>query len=338
MSYEIGVIGGGAWGTALGNLLARRGNKVLLWAREEEVVSSINEEHENKIFLSGILLQQNLSATSSLQEACFGRDLILSVVPAQFVRAVWKEAKAFIDPQVPIVSASKGIETATLELLSDVFEETLPGSLKRQLCFLSGPNFAREIAQGLPAGATIASENPSLGKQVQKMISSPFYKLYLSEDVVGVEVGGSLKNVIAIAAGMVDGLQLGRSLLASMMTRGLNEMNRMGVALGANPLTFLGLSGLGDLILTCTGDLSRNRTLGMELAAGKTLNQILQSRKSVTEGVATAEAVHKLAEKFALDLPICEEVYQILYHEKSCADAVQTLAARSLKAELEGLD
>jgi len=237
-----------------------------------------------------------------------------------------------------LISASKGIETSTIELLSDVFEELIPGCLQRQLCFLSGPNFAREIAQGLPSGSTLACANPQMGKKVQQMISSPFFKLYYSDDVVGVEVGGALKNVIAIAAGIVDGLKLGRSSLASMMTRGLSELSRLGVALGANPLTFLGLSGLGDLILTCTGDLSRNRTLGLELAEGKTREEILTARKTVAEGVATAESVHRLAERHSLDLPICEEVYQILYHQKSCVEAVMSLATRSLKDELEGLE
>jgi len=318
--------------------MAHKGNHVLLWAREDEVVTSIQKGHENKTFLRGITLHENLRATAKLEEACRGQDLLFSVVPSQFVRSVWTEAVKFVDEKTPLVSASKGIETTSLKLLSDVFEEIFPGSLERQLCFLSGPNFAREIAQGLPAGATLASLNSKVGKGVQEMISTPFYKLYLSEDVVGVEVGGAAKNVIAIAAGMVDGLKLGHSSLASMMTRGLSELSRLGVVLGANPLTFLGLSGLGDLILTCTGDLSRNRTLGMELAQGHTLDEILKSRKTVAEGLVTAAAVHKLAERHSLDLPICEEVYQILYHSKSCIEAVQSLAARGLKEELEGLE
>lgn len=338
MPYHVGVLGGGAWGTALANLLATKGDRVCLWAREEEVVRAILQEHENKIFLPGILLHSQLKATSSLQEACENKDLLLSVVPAQFVRSVLTEASAFIDPETPLVSASKGIEISSLKLLRDVFEEVLPGSSRRQLSFLSGPNFAREIAQGLPAGATLASENPSLGKRVQQRMSAPFFKLYFSDDVVGVEVGGAIKNVIAIAAGIVDGLKLGNSLRASMMTRGLNEMNRLGIALGANPLTFLGLSGLGDLILTCTGDLSRNRALGGELALGKTLSEAMEGRKSVVEGVATAEAVHHLAIRHSLDLPICEQVYQILYHQKSCAEAIQSLASRGLKKELEGVE
>jgi glycerol-3-phosphate dehydrogenase (NAD(P)+) len=200
MPHKIGVIGGGSWGTALANLLAQQGNSVLLWAREEEVVRSINEDHENHTFLREISLSENLIATDSLEQACFEKEILLSVVPSQFVRSVWKGAASFLDERTPLISASKGIETKTLELLSDVFEELIPGCLNRQLCFLSGPNFAREIAQGLPAGSTLACANLQVGKKVQQMISSPFFKLYYSDDVVGVEVGGALKNVIAIAA------------------------------------------------------------------------------------------------------------------------------------------
>jgi glycerol-3-phosphate dehydrogenase (NAD(P)+) len=335
MSCRVGVLGGGAWGTALGSLLTGKGHEVLLWAREEEVVRSIQVDHENKIFLPGIPLPEDLTATSSLKEACRDKDLLVSVMPAQFARSVLSEAAPFLDGGVPIVSASKGIETSSLKLLNEVFEEILPGSSESRLCFLSGPNFAREIAQGLPAGATLASLNTTVARKAQEAISTPLYKLYLSSDIVGVEVGGAVKNVIAIAAGIVDGLSLGSSLRASMITRGLSEMTRLGVALGANPLTFSGLSGVGDLILTCTSDLSRNRTLGLELSQGKSLTEILGSRKAATEGVATTEAVHKLAQKFSLDLPICEGVYQILYQNKSCLEALQSHAARSLKSELE---
>lgn len=337
MAERAGVIGGGAWGTALANILAAQGHDTLIWAREPEVVASINQDHENSIFLPGIPLHDTLKATDSLEELCQNKDLLLSVMPAQYLRSVWSEAASFVPKNVPIVSASKGIETSTLELLKDVFEEIMPGCCERQLAFLSGPTFAKEIAQGLPAAATIASLNVEVAKHVQAVMSTPYFRLYNSTDIIGVEVGGAIKNVIAIAAGIADGLKLGLSLRASMMTRGMNEMTRLGVALGADPLTFLGLCGIGDLILTCTGDLSRNRTMGLELASGKTKDDILGHRKVVTEGVATAEAVHKLAEKQSLDLPICEEVYQVLYHDKSCHDAMETLAARSLKSELEGI-
>jgi len=337
MTCHVGILGGGAWGTSLANLLAHKGHEVLLWAREEEVVLAINAIHENKIFLPGISLHAELRATSSLQEACRGRDLLVSVVPAQFVRSVLTQASPFLEEDLPIVSASKGIETTTLKLLFEVFDEILPGASEQRLCFLSGPNFAREIAQGLPGGATLASKNETLAEQVQAWISSPLFKLYLSSDIVGVEVGGAVKNVIAIASGIVDGLELGLSLRASMMTRGLSEIARLGIALGAEPLTFSGLSGVGDLILTCTGDLSRNRSLGMELARGRTLAEIMGGRKAVTEGVATTEAVHRLAENLRLDLPICEEIYQILYHQKPCLEAIQSLSTRALRKELDGI-
>ncbi len=333
MALRVGILGAGAWGTALGHLLAQKGNQVRLWALEPEVADAINAGHENKIFLPGARLHSGLSATPSLEAACRDQDLLLSVIPAQYVRSVLEKARDFIDPKIPLVSASKGIETDSLKLVSDVIEELIPGISEQGLCFLSGPTFAKEIVLGRPAAATLAGKNEKLARQAQEWISTTRFKLYLSGDVIGVEVGGAVKNVIAIATGIVDGMQLGLSLRASMMTRGISEMTRLGIALGADPLTFLGLSGIGDLILTCTGDLSRNRTLGLELAAGKTLEEITGSRSAVTEGVATAQAVHRLAEKLSLDLPICEEIYQVLFHQKSCAEAIQTLAARSLRSE-----
>lgn len=337
MSYKVGVIGGGAWGTALANLLASKGHDVILWAREEEVVSSILNDRENKTFLPNIRLHKNIRATSSLKEALQDNDLLLSVVPSQHVRSVWTEAAPYVREDLPIASASKGIEITSLKLLKDVFEEIFPGMTKRRLAFLSGPTFAREIAQGKIAGATIASRNENVAKKFQEVISTPYFRLYESHDIIGVEVGGAVKNVIAIAAGILDGLNLGLSGRASMITRGLNEMTRFGVALGANPLTFQGLSGMGDLVLTCTGDLSRNRTLGLEIAQGKSKDEILKGRKCVTEGVGTAEALHKIAEKFSLDLPITEQVYQILFEGKPYELAIESLAARGLKEELAGV-
>ncbi len=337
MTVTIGVIGAGAWGTALANVVANQGYETLMWAREPEVVAAINDQHENTQYLAGIQLNENIRATSSLEECCQARELLISVVPAQYVRAVWSEAAPYIKETTPIVSASKGIEISSHQLLKDVFEEILPGICGRQLAFLSGPNFAREIAEGKAAAATLASLNTEIVRHAQELISSPLYKLYESNDIVGVEVGGAIKNVIAIAAGIVDGLELGHSLRASMITRGLNEMTRFGVALGADPLTFQGLSGMGDLILTCTGDLSRNRTMGLELAKGKTCKEILGSRQTVTEGVSTARALHELAATMDLDLPISEQVYQVLYKDRSCAEALTTLAARPLKAELAGI-
>lgn len=334
---KVGVIGGGAWGTALANVLAGKGADVLLWAREEEVVRTVNLQNENRHFLPGIQLHKSLKATGSLQETCLQKDLLISAVPAQFVRPILESMRPYWPLETPVVSVSKGIENRTLKLLKDVFEDVLPGSVDRQLAFLSGPNFAREVAQGMPAASTLASRNEDLAQRVQAMISVPFFKLYLSSDIIGVEVGGSVKNVVAIAAGIVEGLGLGKSAMASIMTRGLHEMTRLGVALGANPLTFLGFAGLGDLILTCTGELSRNRTMGLELASGRRASEILQGKVVVTEGVATAESVHHLAQKLLLELPICEAVYQILFHERDCTDVVREIAGRGLKEELEGL-
>ncbi|MBI1908819.1 MAG: NAD(P)-dependent glycerol-3-phosphate dehydrogenase [Deltaproteobacteria bacterium] len=332
---KVAVIGGGAWGTALAQHFARKGYPVNLWALEGEVIHSINRRHRND-FLPGVRLHPGLKATGSLKEACHGSGLVIFANPAQYLRSVLKEASSFLASSMVLVSVSKGIETTSGKLLAEIYEELLPPSIYRKVAFLSGPSFAREVGLGQPTAVTVAALNRSVAKSVQRYFAAPLFRVYTSADIIGVELGGALKNVIAIAAGIADGLGFGFSTRAGMMTRALHEMTRLGIRMGASPLTFMGLSGLGDLILTCTGDLSRNRKVGMELARGKKISSILKSMKSVAEGVPTAKAVHQLSRRYKVEMPICEQVYQILYKGKSPRQAVHDLAARQLKRETDG--
>jgi glycerol-3-phosphate dehydrogenase (NAD(P)+) len=334
---NIGVIGAGAWGTALAHLIAQAGHHVTLWAREPEVAESINTQHENITFLKGSPLNPQLIATDSLEEACRDKKIILFVVPSQHTRTLLSSVLPYLAPHTIPLCASKGIEITTLKLLSEVFAEILPAPIGSRTCFISGPSFAREVVENRPTAITLASNNVDVAKEVQRILSVPFFKLYTSSDVVGVEVGGAFKNVIAIAAGVVEGLNLGHSTMAAMITRGIHEMSRLGIKLGANPLTFSGLSGIGDLVLTCTGGLSRNRSLGIEIAQGKKVDTILKKRKTVAEGYYTAKAVHNLTQKLGLELPIAQEVYKILYEGKSPTDTLHDLTSRDLKDELEGI-
>ncbi len=325
------VIGAGAWGTALATVLVEAGHDTLMWAFESDVVNSINQQHENPVFLPDVDLPPELRATPDLQAAVRGRALILSVVPAQHSRRLtgqWVDAAA--DDAVVVV-ASKGIELGTGKLLSDVFEETLRDSM--DLAFLSGPSFAKEVARGLPTVVVCASRDEAVAERVQHAFARPTFRTYRSTDVVGVEVGGALKNVIAIATGICDGMGLGHNAVAAVITRGLTELTRMAVKLGADPLTMMGLAGMGDLVLTCTGDLSRNRTFGKALGRGRTVEELLGAKPQVVEGVATAKAAHDLARKLDVSTPIVDEIYAILYEGADVGGAVQRLMTRSLKRE-----
>ncbi|MDO8461522.1 MAG: NAD(P)H-dependent glycerol-3-phosphate dehydrogenase [Deltaproteobacteria bacterium] len=334
---KISVIGGGAWGTALAQHLARNGHFVHLWVMEEEVVQSVNRRHTNDLYLPGIRLHKKVVASRSLEECCAGSQLLVFATPAQHLRSVLQKIRPLLKPKMILVSVSKGIETKSGKLLAEIYEDLLPRALYRRLAFLSGPSFAREVALGQPTAVTVAALSPQVGRTVQHFFGAPFFRVYTSDDIIGVELGGAIKNVIAIAAGIVDGLGFGYSSRAGMMTRALHEMTRLGIRMGASPLTFMGLSGLGDMILTCTGDLSRNRTVGLELGKGKKLGAILKSMKAVSEGVPTAVAVHKLSRRYKVEMPICEQVYQILYKGKSPRRALQELTARPLKRETEGI-
>ena len=333
MAEKIGIIGAGAWGTALALLLADKGHDIALWMYEKDLAEETRRDRENRVYLPGFVLPANITVTPSLDEAVRDRPFVLSVVPSHTVRAVSSQLAPYLADNAVIVSASKGIEIETLMPLSDVLRETLPSKFHNRLCFLSGPSFAREVALKLPTAVALASYDPEAGNLVQKLMSTPYFRVYTNPDVIGVELGGSIKNVIAIAAGVLEGLGFGYNTMAALLTRGLSEMSRLGTALGADPRTFSGLAGMGDLVLTCTGGLSRNRTLGVRLGKGEKLDDILKSAKTVAEGVKTAKAARELARKNGIDMPIVEEIYKILYEGKDPRQATKDLMGRELKGE-----
>ena len=334
---NVAVIGAGAWGTALAIHSARVGHSVRLWAREKEVVDAAAERRENTPFLPGMRLPDRVHVTGDGAEAVRDAELVILVPPSKFLRAVAGSLAAHVPREAAVVVASKGIEESTLELMKDVAAEAMPDVGPERLAFLSGPNFAKEIAAGLPADTVVASKDAVAAKRVQPLLHAPTFRVYTSADPVGVEVGGALKNVIAVAAGACDALELGNNARAAIITRGLAEITRFGVALGADPLTFLGLAGMGDLVLTCTGDLSRNRTLGMEVARGIDPDAYIASHRTVAEGWFTAHAAYDLAKKLELDAPICEQVYFVLHKKRPLLEALHALMTRSMKDELRGI-
>lgn len=328
------VLGSGSFGTALGFVLAHKGWDVLIYARNESLVADINERHENTHYLPGFQLPDNLQATTDVAEVLFASKLVVFGIPTQSLTSVIKQVRDLLPAGVPIVSAAKGIEQGTHRIVSEIFEEELPGKFHKSLAYLSGPSFAKEIVQKIPTVVSIASKNEEVALQIQKDFFCSFFRTYWTDDVVGVEVGGALKNVIAIAAGVSDGLNLGHNSRAAIITRGLAEITRLGKAKGANPLTFLGLSGLGDLVLTCTGELSRNRTVGYKLGQGMTMEQIAAEMNQVAEGVATSQSAFELAKQLGLELAITEAVYRILYEGLDPSRAAYELMNRELKKEM----
>jgi glycerol-3-phosphate dehydrogenase (NAD(P)+) len=330
---RIAVIGAGSWGTALANRLAANGHDVCLWAFETELVREINEEHTNSLFLPDVRLNRSLLCCGSLQETVGGRDMILLVTPVQVMRGVLKQLVRHIESGAIIANASKGIELESLCTVSQICRELLPSELTGRFVALSGPTFAREVAQNLPSLIVAASRDEEAARRVQAAFSCPCLRVYTNSDVIGVELGGAVKNVIAIAAGICDGLGFGHNARAALITRGLAEMNRLGQAMGAEAATFAGLAGMGDLVLTCTGDLSRNRTVGFKLGQGQRLADILAEMRMVAEGVKSAESVYNLAQKLGVEMPIVEQTYRILHRDKPAREAVTELMARALKAE-----
>lgn len=327
---KVSVIGGGAWGTALAAMVARAGRDVLLWARESDVVSSINDAHENKEFLPGSALPKALKATDNLERAG-AADLILMVVPAQFVRSVVTDLKPYLEASTPIILCAKGIEQSTGKLMHQVTSEVL---YKTPLVVLSGPTFAREVAQGLPSAVTIASKYQKIAQNVADTLGQPTFRPYLSQDVVGAEVGGAVKNVLAVACGIVAGMDLGENARAALITRGLAEMVRFGEALGAKRETMMGLCGLGDLILTCSSTQSRNMSLGLALGQGKTIDEIMSGRKTVAEGYHTASILVEIAAREDVEMPIASAVNDILFKGADVASVVQNLMNRPYVSEL----
>ena len=330
---SIGIIGAGGWGTALAVLLCRKHEDVVLWCHSEETFARIEETGENAAYLPSVRLPDRLQVTRSLETAASGRGLLLCVTPSHVLREVMTRAAAFVTPDTIVACGSKGIEESTLMTMGDVLAEVV--SHPRRHAFLSGPTFALEVAQGRPAAITVASVDAEVAREVQKSLGSPELRVYSSTDVVGVQMGGVIKNVIAIAAGVSDGLELGHNARAALITRGLAEMTRLAVKMGADPVTLAGLPGLGDLVLTCTGQLSRNRKVGYQLGQGRRLADIVAGTRMVAEGVRNTRSVHLLACRHGVEMPIVEQMYRVLYEDKPPQQAVRDLMGRTQKAEAD---
>jgi glycerol-3-phosphate dehydrogenase (NAD(P)+) len=328
VSY-IAVIGAGSWGTTLACLLVEKGYDVSLWALEKETADEINRTHTNRVYLPGVIIPEGLRATDDIEEAVRKSRYILNVVPAQFTRSVFSGAVRHMHEDVIIISASKGIEQGTLLTVSSIMNEISgsPGAV------LSGPSFAREVIKKFPTAVTLATANPDTGLLLQEIFNTNYFRVYTLADVIGVELGGALKNVVAIASGICDGLGLGHNARAALITRGLAEITRLGESMGADKRTFSGLSGLGDLVLTCTGPLSRNYSVGVKLGQGMRLSDILSATRSVAEGVSTALSAFELSKKHGVEMPIVEQVYEVLHRDKEPIDAVNELMTRALRSE-----
>lgn len=333
MSQTIAVLGAGSWGTALAKSIADQGNSVRLWARRPDLADAIRDSRRNQAYLPGIALPPTLSATSDLAEALSGAEVALFVVPSHGLRGVLSDSRLWLPKSGPILCATKGIENESLMLMSQVFHEVLPDVDPGRFCSLGGPSFALEVARGLPTAFSIASSDPNMANAAQTLIANDRMRAYTTDDVIGVELGGAVKNVIAIAAGASDGLGFGHNARAGLITRGVAEISRLATKLGAHPLTVAGLSGMGDLVLTCTGDLSRNRRVGVDLGSGKQLKDILGGMTMVAEGVKTARSTHHLALREGVEMPITAEVYRVLYEEKAPGAAVESLLGRELRSE-----
>jgi len=330
---KIGVIGAGSWGTALADLLAKKGHAVTLWVHNAERVEEMRRTRINRVYLPELTFSPAIEITSSLEQAVAGRECVLFVTPIQAMRQVMGEASPHIPPGASIVNASKGIEINSMLTISGLCREILPSGLADNYCVLSGPSFAREVAREMPTAIVAAAAEPAVARLVQENFSTDHFRVYTNRDVIGVELGGAVKNIISIAAGICDGLGMGHNARAALITRGLAEMARLGKARGGRAETFAGLAGMGDLVLTCTGDLSRNRSVGMKLGEGMKLKEILGGMQMVAEGVKTTEAVFQLASSIGVEMPITRKVYEILYEEKAPRQAVSELMTRLLKGE-----
>ncbi|MBI3359119.1 MAG: NAD(P)-dependent glycerol-3-phosphate dehydrogenase [Nitrospirae bacterium] len=331
---KIAVIGGGSWGTALARLLAKKGEAVSLWAYEESVVNAITVQHENRPYLPGVPLPKNLTASCEMQKVLEGARVVLFAVPSQHARHIVNQMAPFIKKEIPIVSATKGIEIKTLMFISEVISEAFNREGAGKIAVLSGPSFAQEVAQDHPTAVTLASENHHLALRLQHLFGTPTFKLLITADKIGVELGGALKNVIAIAAGISDGLGFGCNTKAILVARGLSEITSLGIAMGANIKTFYGLSGLGDLFLTCSGALSRNRKVGELLGQGASLESVLGKMQRVAEGVETTKSAVALSKEYKVPMPIVQEVYHVLFEGKPPRQAVADLMAQAYGKEI----
>jgi glycerol-3-phosphate dehydrogenase (NAD(P)+) len=327
---RIAVLGAGSWGTTLADLLARKGHDVTLWAYEPEVVAAINRAHENPVFLPGAALAPSLRAIGDAREAVRDVPVILSAAPSHAVRSVIRAIQGAVSDGTLVVSATKGIENETLALMSEIVTELLP---EARFAALSGPSFAQEVYAGQPTAVVAAAERADTAQETQEIFATRRFRVYSNRDVVGVELAGALKNVIAVAAGMLEGLGLGHNPRAALITRGLAEITRLGIAMHADPMTFAGLAGMGDLILTTTGSLSRNRALGLAIARGESLADYTAHHRTVAEGAYTSRAAAALAQKHGIEMPVTEKVCRILFDGKSATESMEELMERDLKSE-----
>jgi glycerol-3-phosphate dehydrogenase (NAD(P)+) len=330
---KLAILGAGSWGTALAIVLASRFDEVRLWAHEADLAQRMGRTRVNDVFLPGFELPANVRTGTELAPMLAGAETVIGVMPSRFARQVYGAALPWLLPEMQFVSATKGLETGTLLRMSEVAREVIGSKFAPRIAVLSGPTFAREVARGEPTAVVIASEDEDLAACVQQRLSGPTLRLYANPDPTGVEIGAALKNVIAIAAGICEGLGLGSNTLAALITRGLAEITRLAVAMGGAAKTLSGLAGLGDLVLTCTGDLSRNRTVGIELAKGRSLSDIVSSMTMIAEGLETTSAAVQLARKLNLELPITQQVDSILQGRRTPRDAIRELMERALKTE-----
>jgi len=331
---NIAVLGGGSWGTALADLLATNGHNVALWVFEPDLAEEMRTTRVNRLFLPDTTLPDSVLITNDMNEALAGRDAVISMGPSAFARAVCSQAAPFISDDVVLLNAAKGLEPQTLKRMSELLEEVFPNVGSAGIATLSGPTFAKEVAKRRPTAAVVASKNLDTARRFQRMLSCSYFRLYTNSDVVGVEFGGALKNIVAIASGIVEGLGLGPNTQAALITRGLSEITRLGAANGAKPVTFQGLSGIGDLVLTCTSRLSRNFTVGLALAQGKRLKQILDGMTMVAEGVGTSKSALQLSNMCNVEMPITKQMCEVMFEGKPPAEAVRELMARPLKDEM----
>jgi len=330
------IIGAGSWGTAVAWLLGGKGIELVMWAREQEIADGINQEHRNPFFLKDVTLDPRVKATTDIERAVSGAEAVVVVTPSHGVRGVAEQMAGVLRPDVPVVNLAKGVEQGTLMRMTQVLEDVL--GHRERLAALSGPNHAEEVSKGIPSATVVAAYSEDVGRMLQEMFMAPFFRVYTNPDVVGVELCGASKNVVAVAAGMSDGLGYGDNTKATLMTRGLAEMSRLGAHLGANPLTYMGLAGMGDLIVTCTSRHSRNRALGEWVAKGGTVESYAAETKMVAEGAKSAVSLDDLAHTLGMEMPITHQVRAILYEGHSPAEAGAVLMGRSARDELHGMD
>lgn len=331
---DIGVIGAGGWGIALAKLLADKGERITLWCHGADTCRDLREKRESSGYLPGVRLPAQVRVTTELAEAVTGKSMLVCAVPSHALRAVMTQAALWVEPETTIVCGTKGLEEESLKTAGELLADIFGAERAERHAFLSGPSFAAEVARGLPTAVTVAACAEEIAVTVQQTLSTQSFRVYTSKDVIGVQLGGVVKNVIAIAAGISDGLGLGQNARAALITRGLAEMTRLAVCMGAEAVTLAGLPGLGDLILTCTGDLSRNRRVGLQIAQGRNLQEITSATRMVAEGVRNARSVQALARRLGVEMPIVEQMDRVLYQGKKPAEAVRDLMQRSLKAEV----